>query len=42
MHGVDIVQDDDLLYIEPNSVIKKGLFVPQAGRRLWRSCKNLC
>ena len=31
MHGVDIVQDDDLLSIEPNSVIKKGLFVPQAG-----------
>ena len=24
MHGVDIVQDDDLLSIEPNSVIKKG------------------
>ena len=31
MNGVDIVQDDDLLSIEPNSVIKKGLFVPQAG-----------
>ena len=31
MDGVDIVQDDDLLSIEPNSVIKTGLFVPQAG-----------
>ena len=31
MDGVDIVQNDDLLSIEPNSVIKKGLFVPQAG-----------
>ncbi len=31
MHGVEIVQDDDLLAIEPNSVIKNGLFVPQAG-----------
>ena len=31
MHGVKIVQDDDLLAIEPNSVIKNGLFVPQAG-----------
>ncbi len=31
MHGVDIVQNDDLLSIEPNSVIKTGLFVPQAG-----------
>ena len=31
MNGVDIVQDDDLFSIEPNSVIKKGLFVPQAG-----------
>ena len=31
MHGVDIVKDDDLLSIEPNSVIKTGLFVPQAG-----------
>ena len=31
MEGVDIVQDDDLLSIEPNSVIKTGLFVPQAG-----------
>ena len=31
MHGVNIVQDDDLLSIEPNSVIKRGLFVPQAG-----------
>ena len=31
MHGVNIVQDDDLLSIEPNSVIKTGLFVPQAG-----------
>ncbi len=29
--GVDIVQDDDLLSIEPNSVIKTCLFVPQAG-----------
>ena len=31
MDGVDIVQDDNLLSIEPNSVIKTGLFVPQAG-----------
>ena len=31
MDGVDIVQNDDLLSIEPNSVMKKGLFVPQAG-----------
>ena len=31
MDGVEIVQDDHLLNIEPNSVIKKGLFVPQAG-----------
>ena len=31
MDGVDIVQDDDLLSLEPNSVIKTGLFVPQAG-----------
>ncbi|MDC3033071.1 L-2-hydroxyglutarate oxidase [Acidimicrobiaceae bacterium] len=31
MDGVGIVQDDDLLSIEPNSVIKTGLFVPQAG-----------
>ena len=31
MHGVEIVQDDELLAIEPNSVIKNGLFVPQAG-----------
>ncbi len=31
MDGVNIVQDDDLLSIEPNSVIKTGLFVPQAG-----------
>ena len=31
MDGVEIVQDDDLLAIEPNSVIKNGLFVPQAG-----------
>ena len=31
MDGVEIVQDDHLLTIEPNSVIKKGLFVPQAG-----------
>ena len=31
MDGVEIVQDDHLLNIEPNSVIKNGLFVPQAG-----------
>ena len=31
MDGVDIDQDDDLLSFEPNSVIKTGLFVPQAG-----------
>ena len=31
MDGVKIVQDDELLSIEPNSVILNGLFVPQAG-----------
>ena len=31
MEGVKIVRDDELLSIEPNSVILNGLFVPQAG-----------
>lgn len=31
MDGVKIVQDDELLSIEPNSVMLNGLFVPQAG-----------
>ena len=31
MEGVKIVRDDELLSIEPNSVMLNGLFVPQAG-----------
>tara|TARA_B100000674_G_scaffold438195_1_gene399603 strand:- start:612 stop:1799 length:1188 start_codon:yes stop_codon:yes gene_type:complete len=31
MDGVKIVQDDELLSIEPSSVMLNGLFVPQAG-----------
>ena len=31
MDGVKIVRDDELLSIEPNSVMLNGLFVPQAG-----------
>ena len=31
MEGVKIVQNDELLSIEPNSVMLNGLFVPQAG-----------
>ena len=31
MDGVRIVRDDELLSIEPNSVMLNGLFVPQAG-----------
>ncbi len=31
MEGVKIVQNDELLFIEPNSVMLNGLFVPQAG-----------
>ena len=31
MEGVKIVRDDELLSIEPNSVMVNGLFVPQAG-----------
>ena len=31
MDGVKIVQNDELLSIEPNSVMLNGLFVPQAG-----------
>ena len=31
MAGVKIVQNDELLSIEPNSVMLNGLFVPQAG-----------
>ncbi len=31
MDGVKIVRDDELLSIEPSSVMLKGLFVPQAG-----------
>ncbi len=31
MEGVKLVQNEKLLYIEPNSVILNGVFVPQAG-----------